>query len=107
MSCKSEEFWDFYENEAVETDVLCDKVAVNVIRPNRDHLRAASQKYYLDILLYAMLEHAPHPLGRRYVAIALCIAKGKGQDAVINVAKAWMDYLFIPSEFLYLSFYIN
>jgi len=97
-SCTSDEFLEFYENENLDTDILSEDVMINVIHPNRDRLRAVDGRYRLDKLLSAMLEYAPHPLGRRYVAIALHIAMGKGGDAVVEAAKAWMDYLFLPSQ---------
>ena len=49
-----------------------------------------------------MLKHAPHPLGRRYVAICLHIAHQKGEDGVVNAAKAWLDNLLLPSLLVYL-----
>jgi hypothetical protein len=51
-----------------------------------------------------MLEHAPHPLGRRYVAVSLHVAHQNGEDEVVNAAKAWLDNLFLPSSFVYLYF---
>ncbi|KAH8995217.1 hypothetical protein EDB86DRAFT_1182462 [Lactarius hatsudake] len=40
-----------------------------------------------------MLEHAPHPLGRRYVAVSLHVAR---EDGVVDAAKAWLDNLLLP-----------
>jgi hypothetical protein len=47
-----------------------------------------------------MIIHAPHPLGQRYVAVSLYIAHQKGEEAVIDLANAWMEQLFLPSQFL-------
>lgn len=96
---------ELYENTNMSTHVLSEDTLVNVVGRHRDLLREADQRYRLDTLLTAMLEHAPHPLGQRYVAIALHIAHRKGQDAVVDLAKAWLDYLFLPSQFL-TSYYL-
>jgi hypothetical protein len=100
LTCTSEEFDDFFNNENLHTEALSDDVLRNIIRQNSARLRAADGRYRLDDLLSAMLEHAPHPLGRRYVAVSLHIAHRKGEDGVVNAAKAWLDNLFLPSSFL-------
>lgn len=105
ITCTSEDFLQLYDNKTLSTDVLAEEVEANVIRPNAEDLRAASQQYYLDELLSTMLTNAPHPCGKRYVAITLHIAHNKGE--VINAAKAWMDYLFLPSEFFNLALYTH
>jgi hypothetical protein len=102
LSCMSEEFMEMYRNDSLNTQVLIDDLLVNTIREKgRDHqrLRTASNKYRLDKLLDAMLIHAPTEGGKRYVAIALLIAHQKGGDAIVSVAQAWMDHLFLQSEF--------
>ena len=53
-----------------------------------------------------MLNHAPHPMGQRYVAVSLHIAYKKGEDGVVDVAKAWLDNLLLPSPFVYLTLYV-
>ena len=92
----SEEYEDFFANEELLTEVLSDDALHNIIRPNSERLRAADGRYRLDDLLYAMLKHAPHPLGQRYVAICLHIAHQKSEDGVVNAAKAWLDNLLLP-----------
>ncbi len=76
---------------------LDDDVLLNIIRTYHDELVAAN----LDKLLQGMLLHAPTRAGRRYVAVALHIAHRKGADAVVGVARAWMDHLFLMSQFFY------
>jgi hypothetical protein len=99
LTCVSEEYHDFYNNEMLQTDVLSDDVLRKVIRPNSARLRAADTRYRLDHLLSAMLEHAPDLSGKRYVAVCLHIAQEKGEAGVVNAAKAWMDNLLLPSPF--------
>ncbi len=106
LTCTSEEYLDLYDNETLLTEVLSDDALRNVIRPNSARLRAADPRYHLDDLLSAMLEHAPHPLGRRYVAVCLHVTNQKGEDGVVNAAKVWLDYLLLPSPFDYLSLYV-
>ncbi|KAF8464939.1 hypothetical protein DFH94DRAFT_784376 [Russula ochroleuca] len=96
LTCASDEFQNFYDNESLNTEILSDEALRNIIRPNSASLRAADNRYRLDDLLSAMLMHAPHPSGKRYVAICLHIAHGKGEDGVVNAAKAWLDNLFLP-----------
>ena len=102
LTCASEEYEDFFAKEELLTEVLSDDTLHNIIRPNSERLRAADGRYRLDDLLYAMLKHVPHPLGRRYVAICLHIAHQKGEDSVVNAAKAWLDNLLLPSPLVYL-----
>ena len=97
LSCTSDQFWEFYTNYS--TDILFEDAA-KIIDKNRQRLRAANTRYRLDDLLSAMLEHAPNPPGQRYVAVTLHIAHEKGEDTVVDVAKAWMDNLLLPSKFL-------
>jgi hypothetical protein len=106
LTCTSEEYEDFYRNENLLTGVLSDDVLRNVIRPNSARLRAVDSRCRLDVLLTAMLEHAPHPLGRRYVAVTLHVAHQKGEDGVVDAAKAWLDDLLLPSPIVYLSLYV-
>jgi hypothetical protein len=100
LSCKPEDFWSIYENDKVATDVLSNDILHNVIGTNYERLRVANRRCRLDDLLSSMVIHAPHPLGQRYVAVSLHIARQKGEDAVINLAKAWMEQLFLPSQYL-------
>jgi hypothetical protein len=96
LSCTSEIWSDIYDNRKLNTDVL----ANDVLGRDREKLKAASHGLYrLDKLLDAMLEHALSDDGKRYVAVALHIAHNKGGDAVVNLAQAWMDHLFLPSKF--------
>ena len=59
----SEEYEDFFAKEELLTEVLSDDALHNIICPNSERLRVADGRYRLDDLLYAMLKHAPHPLG--------------------------------------------
>ncbi|KAH9056850.1 hypothetical protein EDB87DRAFT_1686731 [Lactarius vividus] len=63
----------------------------------------ADSRYRLDDLLSAMLLHAPNASGQRYIAVCLRIAHQKGEDGVVNAAKAWLDNLLLPSPFASLS----
>ena len=101
LTCNSDEFWDSFNNQTLPTDVLSNAVVENIIRPNTERLRAADERYRLDLLLSALLDHAPHPLGKRYVAVCLDIANKKGHDGVVNAAKVWVQYLLLPSQFVY------
>lgn len=96
----SEEYHEFYNDEKLPTNVLSDDVLRKDIRPNSAKLRAADKRYRLDHLLSGMLEYAPDPSGKRYVAVCLHIAQGKGEAGVVNAAKAWMDNLLLPSPFI-------
>ncbi|KAH9012724.1 hypothetical protein EDB85DRAFT_1900150 [Lactarius pseudohatsudake] len=96
LTCTSQEFQSFYDNESLLTDDLSDDALRNIIGPNSARLRKAETRYRLDDLLSAMLEHAPHPLGRRYVAVSLHVARQMGEDGVVNTAKAWLDDLLLP-----------
>jgi hypothetical protein len=99
----SEEFKDFYDNEQLVTEVLVHEVLDNIISLNKEKLREVDNRYCLHDLLSAMLLHAPHPLGQRYVAVCLRIAHQKGEDGVVNAAKVWLHDLFLPSLSLFLS----
>lgn len=68
-----------------------------VIKPNQQLLSEVHQEYRLDVLLSAMLDHAPHPSGRRYVAVVL-VAQELGISVVVSVAESWMDCLFLRSK---------
>ena len=103
LTCTSEEFWDVYDDANIETGTLVQDALDHIIGPNIEKLRAADKRYRLDGLLSAMLLHAPEPSGQRYVAICLHIAHGKGEDGIVSAAKAWLDYLFLPSPSSFLS----
>ncbi|KAH9168292.1 hypothetical protein EDB89DRAFT_2074118 [Lactarius sanguifluus] len=96
LTFTSNEFKDVYENENLLTEVLSDEALRGIIDRNRVRLREADSRYRLDDLLSAMLLHAPHSSGRRYVAVCLHIAHQKGEDGVVNAAKAWLDNLLLP-----------
>jgi hypothetical protein len=106
LTCASEEYEDIFAQESLTTEVLSEDALNKIIRPNSERLRAADGRYRLDDLLYAMLEHAPHPSGKRYVAICLHIAHQKGEDGVVNAAKAWLDNLLLPSSLIHVSLYV-
>ncbi|KAF8870626.1 hypothetical protein BD779DRAFT_1680936 [Infundibulicybe gibba] len=92
----SAEFLSMYNNDSISTDALSDKALIDIIKPNGDFLRAADPRYQLDDFLSALLTYAPHQLGKRYVTVALHTAYDKGIAAVVDVAKLWMDHLFLP-----------
>lgn len=100
LGCTSEYFWSIYDNDNGSTLVLSTYILTNIIDTNHERLRAADRRIRLNYLLFSMIVHVPHPLGQRYVAVSLHIAHQKGEDAVINLAKAWMEQLFFPSQFL-------
>ena len=60
----SKEYDDFFHKERLLTEALSDGVLRNVVRPSSPRLRVADDRCRLDNLLSAMLEHAPHILGR-------------------------------------------
>ncbi|KAF8872400.1 hypothetical protein BD779DRAFT_1679743 [Infundibulicybe gibba] len=93
LRCTSAEFSSVYDSDNLSTNTLCND-ALDVIVQNHEHLRAAEQRYRLDISLIAMLNHAPRECGKRYIAVALRIAGDKGGATVVDIARAWMDYLF-------------
>ncbi|KAH9051153.1 hypothetical protein EDB83DRAFT_2627678 [Lactarius deliciosus] len=96
LTCTSKEYQDLYDNNRLLSGALSDGALRNIIHPNGARLRAADSQYRLGDLLCAMLEHAPHLLGRRYVAVCLHVANQMGEDEVVNIAKAWLDYLLLP-----------
>ena len=53
-----------------------------------------------------MLVHAPHPLGRQYVALCLHITRKKGEDGIVNAAKVWLDHLSLPSPSFFLLLHL-
>ena len=95
LSCTSEEYLD-QSDAPIQTEYLCVETH-NAIKAHRPVLRNASQKYHLDHLLAAILDCAISSNGKRYVAVAIIIAHTKRSEAVVNIAKAWMEYLFFPS----------
>ena len=98
LSCTSAEFHELYDNDRLYTNTLSQDAIENIIGLNREHLREANPRYRLDVFLSAMLDMAPNQSGKRYVAVALHIAHKKEKGAVVDIAKAWMDYLFLPSQ---------
>ncbi|KAF7982959.1 hypothetical protein HWV62_24536 [Athelia sp. TMB] len=76
FSCTSNEFCDVYEDSTVSTSVLSEDTLAS-IAGNRELLRSAEQRYRLGDLLSGMLDYAPNPLGKRYVAVALHVASKK------------------------------
>ena len=101
LSCTYEEYEDLFCC-SISTDSLC-LDAHKLIETHRPALRKASEKYHLDDLLTAMLDCAISSEGKRHVAVVAHIAHTKGREAVVNIAKAWMEHLFFPSEFNLLS----
>lgn len=97
LACSSEDLAAFDEKD---TDALSDELLTTILPQAEVHdaLVAASSRYRLDRLLQGMLIHAPHPSGKRYVAINLHIAYRKGSETIVNVAQAWMEDLFLPSK---------
>ncbi|KZT72486.1 hypothetical protein DAEQUDRAFT_762782 [Daedalea quercina L-15889] len=98
LGCTSAEWEETYNNILLDTDVLVEDVILNTIGPNGQYHRelvATEQKYRLDKLLEGMMKYAPTSAGKRYVAIAVHIAHGKGPEAVVKVAQVWMQSLFL------------
>jgi hypothetical protein len=79
--------------------------AKRIIHENATALRGATQRCHLDVFLSAMLDHAPHPQGRRYVAVVLRAASKQGSGAVVEVAEAWMDCFFQGQLLVKIRFY--
>ena len=100
----SEEYQTLYGNKRLLTEDLSNQALHNVnyvILPNITSLRGADEQHHLNDLLRGMLKHAPHPLGERYVAVSLLSAQQRGEDVLVRTAKAWLDHLVIPSQFIY------
>ncbi|KAK7458140.1 hypothetical protein VKT23_010048 [Stygiomarasmius scandens] len=96
-TCPSSTFSALYEDDNISTQSLCDTAYGTIARYSQDLCAAgAGHRYRLDELLSGMLMHAPHPLGKRYVAVSLYIASQKGGDAVVDIARSWMENLFLP-----------
>lgn len=93
---RPDEYWNLYER-GPDTNALVDSVMVNVIQKHQQSLRKGHKLYQLDSLLHGMLTEAPHPAGKRHVAVSLHIAHTKGDAAVLELAKVWMENLFLPS----------
>lgn len=64
----------------------------------REELKASNANYRLDLLVEAMLDHAISDGGTRYVALAVQIASGKGWEALVEQAQAWVDLMFLPGK---------
>lgn len=71
--------------------------ARHIIESNTTYLLQASNRCDLRVLLSTMLDHAPNHHGQCYVANILHIANEMGQEAVVDAANAWMEYLFFTS----------
>ena len=99
----SEKYQTLYGNKRLLTEDLSNQALHDVILPNVIMLCEADEQYHLDGLLRGMLKCAPHPLGERYVAVSLLIAQQMGKDAIVRVAKEWLNHLVIPSQFIYRS----
>ena len=106
LTCASEEYRVLLAKDNFLTEGLSHDALNSIIRPNREKLRAADSRYRLDDLLDAMLKYAPHPKGRRYVAVCLHVAHQKGEEGVVNAAKVWLDNLLLPSPFVRCSLYV-
>jgi hypothetical protein len=96
LTCRSEEYQECFSNESLLTEDLSDDALYNIIPLNTARLLGAKKNYRLDKLLYTMVKDAPHPSGQRYIAVCLHIAHQKGEDGVVNAAKAWLDHLLLP-----------
>ena len=64
LSCSSEEYQDFFNNDSLLTEALSDDMLYKIIHLNSERLHKADKNYWLDKLLSAMLEEAPHPDGQ-------------------------------------------
>jgi hypothetical protein len=104
LTCTSEEFKDFYDNERLNTDVLVHGALDNIVGPNRE-LKTSTRRGQAvspPRPLFAMLLHAPHSLGQRYVVVRLHSAHQRSEDVVVNGAKVWLHDLFLPSAGIFL-----
>ncbi len=72
--------------------------AKDIIQENVEQLHKASKRSRLDLLLFAMLDHAPSDDGKRYSAIVIQMAQEHGPQEVISVAETWERYLCMKSE---------
>ena len=101
LSCTSAQWGETYNDTALDPNVLANDVLV-MIGPNgcyhQDLVAASDYDYRLDKLLIGMLEYSPTAAGKHYVVFALHIARGNGAEAVVCLAKAWMQSLFLRSE---------
>ncbi|KAJ3570186.1 hypothetical protein NP233_g4579 [Leucocoprinus birnbaumii] len=82
--------------DETSTNTLVQDALTNIFHPRQSALRAADSRCRLDDLLRGMLDYAPTPTGSRFVASALYSAHSNGDEAVIELAKAWLDHLFLP-----------
>ncbi|KAJ7622994.1 hypothetical protein B0H17DRAFT_1112146 [Mycena rosella] len=100
LSINSDDFLEVFENDHYDNDELVSEAHGIVNKHRRSLIQAAPKgsKYHLDKLLDAMLDHAPTPLGARYVAVALHVAATKDDNgsSVVGAAKAWLDQLVLP-----------
>lgn len=96
LSCSLDEYLNLLDDDSVRTETIVHDVLKSVINPN-ESLRASNSIYPMDDLLRGMVIHAPHPHGRRYAAVALHIASGRGPDTIVNSANAWLKHLLLPS----------
>jgi hypothetical protein len=88
--------WDSGHN----TELYCQEVRDKILKPHAETLKSQYNTYYVNKLLEAMIEHAPHPDGKRYVAVALLSAMDVGLENVIKCAESWAEHLILPSTSL-------
>lgn len=100
LKCTHEEFLTIYDDDMRPINIIdiSDDVLAKVVHPSRERLCAAMQPYRLDDLWFIMLKHAPHTLGEPCVVVAIHTAYEKKEDAAIDLANAWVDQLFLPSQ---------
>lgn len=96
LSCDSAEYRDFNYGDG-DIDALVSS-AKSIILVNTAALRQATEQYHLDALLFDMLDYAPHHQGKQHVAVVLHVAHEHGSGAVVEVAQAWMNYLFLKCQ---------
>jgi hypothetical protein len=107
LTVTSETFNAFYHNDSFSTKGLSEDVLSNIIRLHSAKIQAADNRYRLDDLLSALLKYAPHPLGRRYIALSLLAAHQEGEDGLVRAARAWLDGLLLPSVFVDLYLFVH
>ena len=81
----------------LDTDILVEEALVSIVE-NATNCR--ERLLYGSIspkeLLRSMILEAPHPNGKRYIALALHVAARKGSEEVERLAKVLLDDFLLP-----------
>ncbi|KAF9553150.1 hypothetical protein CPC08DRAFT_728120 [Agrocybe pediades] len=98
LSCTEDNFHLMFEDKHPTAYHV--GLAKDIIFQRKAVLRGArALEYRLDIVLTNMMRYAPTVLGRRYVAVVICLANGDGDEkgrTLIEVAEQWVTRFFIP-----------